>query len=251
MTDFSFKEKANTIWAVANILRGDYKQSDYGKVILPMTVLRRLDCKLSHTKQKVLDYFTKVEKLSDSAKDEELMKEGQRDANRFWEKMSHSLGNKRKYIPENGDEKGIGLISKIYGDFEENEFSKIFPNKFFGYRRVTIEQPLKDEDGNIETDRSGQTKVDSNLRDYENIPFLRKDGNGNLIEQTIEEYFEREVKPHLPDAWIDYNKSKTGYEINFTKYFYEFKPLRSLAEIKADILALEEKTFELEKTILE
>jgi len=69
-----FKEKANLIWNVADLLRGDYKQSDYGKVILPMTVLRRLDCVLAPTKQKVLDYLPKVEKLSDSAKDLALNK---------------------------------------------------------------------------------------------------------------------------------------------------------------------------------
>ncbi len=60
----------------------------------------------------------------------------------------------------------------------------------------------------------------------------------------------REVKPHVPDAWIDENKTKTGYEINFTKYFYEFKTLRSLSEIKADILKLEQETLELEKQVL-
>ena len=92
------------------------------------------------------------------------------------------------------------------------------------------------------------------MRDYENIPFLIKDSNdphGKLIPQSIEAYFKREVKPHLPDAWIDESKTKTGYEINFTKYFYEFKPLRSLAEIKADILALEQSSLELEKAVLE
>ncbi|GAG78712.1 unnamed protein product, partial [marine sediment metagenome] len=66
---------------------------------------------------------------------------------------------------------------------------------------------------------------DSKLRDYENIPFLQKNKDGKLIPQTIEEYFEREVKPHLPEAWIDKSKTKVGYEINFTKYFYEFKLL--------------------------
>ena len=97
----------------------------------------------------------------------------------------------------------------------------------------------------------GKPKPDTKLRDYENIPFLQKDDQGKLIPQSIEEYFEREVKPHMPDAWIDEKKTKTGYEINFTKYFYEFKPLRTLAEIKADILALEESSLELEKTIKE
>jgi len=69
-----FKEKANLIWKVADLLRGDYKQSDYGKIILPMTVLRRLDCVMIPTKQKVLDYLPKIEKLSDSAKDITLNK---------------------------------------------------------------------------------------------------------------------------------------------------------------------------------
>ncbi|MCD6116775.1 SAM-dependent DNA methyltransferase [bacterium] len=185
------------------------------------------------------------------ARDEELIKEGKRDFNRFWEKMSRSLGNKRKYIPENGDEKGIKFITKLYGNFEENKFSKIFPNKFFGYWRVAVEQPLLMDNGKLKMDNKGKVKADSSLRDYENIPFLRKDKSGKLVNQTIEEYFEREVKPHLSGAWIDESKTKTGYEINFTKYFYEFKPLRSLDEIKADILALEEKSLEIEKTILE
>jgi type I restriction enzyme M protein len=175
-------------------------------------------------------------------KDEELVKEGKLDFNRFWEKMTKSLGNKRKKIVENGNEKGIGYITQLYGNFEENEFVKIYPNEFFGYWRVTVEQPLRDEKGEIVKDRKGKPKPDTKLRDYENIPFLKKDENGNLVPQTIEEYFQREVKPHLPDAWIDEKKTKTGYEINFTKYFYEFKPLRSLEEIRADILALEKSS---------
>lgn len=170
--------------------------------------------------------------------------------NRFWQKMPRSLGNKRKEIPENGDTKGIGYVTKIYGEFTEGEFCKIYPNKFFGYWRVTVEQPLKNEKGKIQKDSKGNPKPDSSLRDYENIPFLKKDENGNLVPQTIQEYFDREVKPHVPDAWIDESKTKTGYEINFTKYFYEFKKLRSLSEIKADILALEKETTELEKDVL-
>ncbi|MEQ1530195.1 MAG: N-6 DNA methylase, partial [Methylococcales bacterium] len=162
------------------------------------------------------------------AKDDELIKAGERSFNRFWEKMPRSLGNKRKQIPENGDSKGIGFITKLYGDFVENEFVKILPNEFFG-----------------------KPNADSSLRDYENIPFLQKTHDGKLIPQSIEEYIEREVKPHLPDAWVDDSKTKIGYEINFTKYFYEFKPLRSLAEIKADILVLEQSSLELEQRVLE
>jgi type I restriction enzyme M protein len=176
--------------------------------------------------------------------------------NRFWQKMPRSLGNKRKEIPENGDTKGIGYITKIYGEFTEGEFCKIYPNEFFGYWRVTVEQPLRDEKGKIVRDKNGKPKPDPALRDYENIPFLRPTPPvmtrliASLQAQTIQEYFDREVKPHVPDAWIDESKTKTGYEINFTKYFYEFKKLRSLSEIKADILALEKETNELGKTVL-
>ncbi len=182
-------------------------------------------------------------------KDEELFKEGKLEFNRFWNKKDRSLGNKRKEISENGNTKGIGFITQLYGDFQENEFCKIYPNDFFGYSRITIEQPLK-ENGEIVTDRLGIAKVDTSLRDYENVPILKKDSKGNLKPQDIEEYFEAEVKPHVPEAWVDHNKTKIGYEINFTKYFYEFKPLRALSDIKADIIALEEKTLMAEKTIL-
>jgi len=184
------------------------------------------------------------------SKDEELVQSGERRFNRFWEKMPRSLGNKRKQVAENGEEKGIGFITRLYGDFAENEFVKILPTEFFGYWRVVVERPQTDENGAVVTGRDGSPKADTNLRDYENIPFLRKDPDGKLIQQSIDEYFQREVKPHLPDAWIDESKTKTGYEINFTKYFYEFKPLRSLTEIKTDILALEESSLELEKKAL-
>ncbi|MCD4746908.1 MAG: type I restriction-modification system subunit M [Bacteroidales bacterium] len=194
-------------------------------------------------------------------KDDELIGEGKRNLNRFYEKMTKSLGNKRKKIAENGEKKGIEFITKLYGDFEENEFVKIYPNEFFGYWRVTVEQPLKDENGKTEKNSKGQPKPDTILRDYENIPFLRsvqthgrasqRENRASLVPQTIEEYFVSEVKPHLPKAWIDESKTKIGYEINFTKYFYEFKPLRSLEEIRADILKLEQQTIELEKNILD
>lgn len=184
-------------------------------------------------------------------KDEELVKEGKLEYNRFWNKKVPTLGNKRKEITENGDEKGIGFITKLYGDFEENEFVKIYPNEFFGYWRVTVEQPLRNAKGKIETNSKGEPKPDSSLRDYENIPFLKYNENKKLVSQTIAEYFEREVKPNLADSWIDDSKTKIGYEINFTKYFYEFKPLRSLADIKAEILKLEETTVELENKVLE
>ena len=173
-------------------------------------------------------------------------------SNRFWLKMTRSLGNKRKEIGDgkNGKPDQIGFITQIYGDFQEGPFCRIFPNGYFAYWRVTVERPLRDENGKVEVDKNGNPKPDSNLRDYENIPFLREE-NGKLVRQTIEEYFDREVKPHVPDAWIDESKTKVGYEINFTKYFYEFKPLRSLEEIRRDILALEQETEGMIRTVIE
>ncbi|WP_052599744.1 class I SAM-dependent DNA methyltransferase [Aureispira sp. CCB-QB1] len=186
------------------------------------------------------------------AKEEALMAKGSIAFNRFWKKMDKSLGNKRKEILdlENRTTRGIGFISELYGNFKENEFSKIFPNDYFAYWRITVEQPLKDVNGKV-VKTKGKPKADPKLRDYENIPFLRKEKYGPLKAQTIKEYFQREVKPHLPEAWIDEKKTKVGYEINFTKYFYEFKPLRSLAAIRADIEALESSSLEKQKTILD
>ena len=70
------------------------------------------------------------------------------------------------------------------------------------------------------------------------------------LKEDVEAYFKREVLPHVPDAWIDHGKTKIGYEINFTKYFYKYKPLRSLEEIRADILALEAETDGMIKEVL-
>nr|AQS33896.1 hypothetical protein [uncultured archaeon] len=145
----------------------------------------------------------------------------------FFQKMRKSLGNKRHEIsPEH-----IEQITKIYGEFEEGEFCKIFDNKEFGYNRITVERPLE----------KGKKKANPELRDFENIP----------LKEDIHAYFKREVLPHVPDAWIDESKTKVGYEINFTRYFYKYKPLRSLDEIKKDILALEEETKDMIQEVIE
>mgnify|MGYP007006549820 CR=1 FL=1 len=99
------------------------------------------------------------------------------------------------------------------------------------YNKITIEQPLK-EKGVILTDKKGNIKTDSSLRDYERIP----------LGIDVEEYFEREVKPHLPESWIDKSKDTVGYEINFTKYFYQYKPLRSLSDLTKELLDLEKES---------
>ncbi|MCD4671259.1 MAG: type I restriction-modification system subunit M [Anaerolineaceae bacterium] len=89
----------------------------------------------------------------------------------------------------------------------------------------------RDESAEICRDRNGRPEPDTQLRDYENVP----------LKEDIQTYFEREVLPHVPDAWIDESRTVKGYEISFTRYFYEYKPLRPLAEIRAEILALEDE----------
>ena len=149
------------------------------------------------------------------------------DGSTFYKSMKKSLGSKRKYISDDQ----IGEITKYYTDFEENEFTKIYPNHFFGYTKVIIEQPLM-EDGKVVKDKKGSLKPDSKLRDSERIP----------LGVDVDEYFEREVKPHLPNSWMDREKDTIGYEINFTKYFYQYKPLRSSEEITSDLLKLERES---------
>ena len=87
----------------------------------------------------------------------------------------------------------------------------------------------RDEEAEVCTDSKGNPEPDTDLRDYENVP----------LKEAIERYFEREVQPHVPDAWVDEDKTKVGYEIPFTRHFYEYKPLRPLEEIEAEIRGLE------------
>ena len=154
----------------------------------------------------------------------------------FFEKMSRSLGNKRNFIADGH----IENITKIFTEFKENKYCRIYENEDFGYTKVTIERPLL-ENGTTVTDRHGNPKPDSSLRDYERIP----------LKDNIDAYFERKVKPHVPDAWMDRGRDKIGYEISFAKYFYTYKPLRSLEDIKADILKLEDETEGLLQEILD
>jgi len=159
------------------------------------------------------------------------------DGSSFFKQMKKSLGNKRKEVTE----ENRNILLENYLNFEETEYSKIYSNEFFGYTKVTIEQPLLDDDGNVITDRQGNPKPNTKKRDYERVP----------LEQDIDDYYEREVKPHLPDSWMDRNKDKVGYEINFTKYFYKYKPLRSLEDITQDLLKLDEQIGGTMKEILD
>jgi type I restriction enzyme M protein len=232
----------------------------------------------------------------------------------FFTKMRKSLGNKRNLISDDQ----IAEIVRVYGAFEESEHSKIFDNEDFGYRKITVERPLRlslavtperlaaleaskafeslatskkkgkqalkeiedgtalqqallaalrslpacaawkdrrqflaaigtiaapvpvrkailaalgerDETAEICRDEDGDPEPDPDLRDTENVP----------LKEDVRAYFEREVQPHVPDAWIDESKTKVGYEIPLTRHFYKYTPPRPLEEIAAGIRILE------------
>ena len=147
-------------------------------------------------------------------------------ANGLYEKRRKALGNKRNDIPESA----ITEITQVYGDFRETEISKIFNNEDFGYTKITVERPLRGEDGELIL-KNGKKQPDTSLRDTENVP----------LTENIQDYFKREVLPFAPDAWIDEKKSKVGYEIPFTRYFYKYQAPQPSAEIMAEILELEKE----------
>lgn len=164
---------------------------------------------------------------------------------KFYCKMRKPLGKKRvEFSTEH-----IPVIEKMFLNFEENEYSKIFDNEDFGYAQITVHRPLKDEKGNIIYEgkggalslSKGKPKPNPKLKDTENIP----------LKEDIQEFFEREVLPFAPDAWWESKDTKIGYEINFAKYFFKHQPPRQLSEIAKDILAIEQETDGLLKEIIE
>ena len=169
------------------------------------------------------------------------------DASGMWQKMRKSLGSKRKELSD----AHIDRITRLFGAFEEasdhdadgsaRPISRIFDNEAFGYHTITVERPLRGDDGKVVLGAKGKQKgkpqPDSALRDTENVP----------LTEDVGEYFKREVLPHAPDAWIDPDKTKVGYEIPFNRHFYVFKPPRPLAEIDADLKASTDRILEMIK----
>ena len=153
----------------------------------------------------------------------------------FSDKMRRNLGDKGVFISDSH----IGQIVELYTNFEKTEHSKIYPNDFFGYTKVMVERPLiekreilGEEREVVVRDKRGNPKPDPALRDHERVP----------LTEEIDDYYQREVKLHVPDSWLDRKKDKVGYEINFNRYFYQYTPLRSLTEIADEILTLERKS---------
>ena len=152
------------------------------------------------------------------------------DAGGFWQKMRKSLGSKRKELSD----EHIAEITRLFGQCVEAKdgkkpISRLFKNSDFGYRTITVERPLRDEAGNVvlglKGKQKGKPQPDTSRRDTENVP----------LAEDVETYFQREVLPHAPDAWIDHDKTKVGYEIPFNRHFYVFEPPRPLADIDADL----------------
>jgi len=200
------------------------------------------------------------------------------DATQWFKPLRKNLGKKNCELSDDD----IALICDTFLKFEETEQSKIFPNAAFGYWKVTVERPLRlkgiepdraytpkeikalketterDESappvirkihkkgtepdplhGLFEATLSGKRCIveyepDSELRDTEQVPLLEEGG--------IEAFLRREVLPYAPDAWYDPESIKTGFEVSFTRHFYKPQPLRTLEEIRADILVLEKET---------
>jgi len=191
------------------------------------------------------------------------------DATRMYAKMKKSLGNKRVMITEQQVAEIVGVYSGAVKDatfsmeFVETSkskgsaapaeagdpriVSKIFENKFFGYRKVTVDRPLAaGKDGKF---KKGEKPYDKDLRDTESVP----------LTEDIAGYMKKEVLPHVPDAWVnldikdekDGQPGKVGYELNFNRYFYVYKPPRKPAVIAAEILDMEKRFVELMKGVVE
>ena len=157
------------------------------------------------------------------------------DASHCFEPRRKSIGTKRNDITDVCRE----LIVTAYGEFANGKVygdkngiyceSKVFESVEFGYNKIVVERPQRDEAGNILLKR-GKPVPDTSLRDTENVPLV----------QDIDAYFAREVLPYAPDAWIDHSKTKVGYEIPMTRYFYEYQAPEAVEDIVARITALEQ-----------
>lgn len=169
------------------------------------------------------------------SKDKPLHREGKVqliDASEMYEKRRKSIGSKRVDITEECRE----VIVQAYGEFLNKEYtlddqrveSKIMNNEDFGFHKVTVESPERDEEGNILL-KKGKPKADIALRDTEDIP----------LTEDIDAYFEREIKPFNPDAWIDKKKTKVGYEIPFTRLFYKYEAPEKSEDIAKRISEIE------------
>jgi type I restriction enzyme M protein len=157
------------------------------------------------------------------------------DGTSFWTKMRKNLGDKGREISD----ADRANVLRLYRDFikADPDFSRVLRTDEFGHWTITLERPVLNEDGRPDLNRAGRPMPDPKKRDTENVPFAYGGSTAGAAGklEVIKAYFEAEVRPHVPDAWIDWAKVRTGYEIPFTRHFYKYAPPRPLAEIDADL----------------
>ena len=159
------------------------------------------------------------------------------DASKMVAARRKNIGNKRNDITEECRD----VIVRAYGEFKNNGVyewngkickSKIFNNEDFGFNRIQIESPSVDETGKVITKgKKNQPVADASKRDFENVPLV----------EDIDVYFNREVKPYNPEAWIEKTKTKVGYEIPFTRYFYTYEAPEQAEKIAKRITSYEKE----------
>ena len=156
------------------------------------------------------------------------------DATHCFEPRRRPIGKKRNDITD----KCCKLITQAYREFADGVtygdnniycYSRIFSTDDFGYYKIIAERPLVDENGNIVRDKKNRPVADAQLRETENVP----------LNEDITTYFKREIQAYYPDAWIDQKKTKVGYEIPMTRYFYEFPVFTSSDDLRAQLTAME------------
>ena len=181
------------------------------------------------------------------AKSKEIRRKGKVqliDSSKCFAKRRKNIGNKRVDLSD----ECVDLILKIYNDFTDEELkqnglvveSKVFANSYFGYTKVTVETPLKDEKGELVL-KKGKPQPDKSKRDSEIIP----------LGEDIDAYIAKNVTPYNPDAYLDRSLDKVGYEIPFTRIFYKFVPPTPSSEIEKDIKGLEAEESALMKELFE
>ena len=206
---------ASTIWSVADLLRGSCKRSEYGRVILPFTLLLRIEGILQPTREAVLAEHERLLALNAKARAEAKAKGRENEA----------LGSERIWKNREEFTKALKKVCKAAG-------VTLAPPQLKALLQALSE---RDAEADICLDAKGKPEPDTEARDVENIP----------LGTDIEEYFAREVRPHVPDAWMDRSKDKIGYEIPFNRHFYVYTPPRPLEEIDAELKAVSSEIMDL------
>jgi len=155
------------------------------------------------------------------------------DVSSYYKLLKMNLGAKNKEVTADH----LNEIFNLYQQFENNKISKIYDNNYFGYTKITIDQYLKDDSGNLILDKKKEPRIDKNKRDYEKVP----------LDKNIEDYLKAEVNPNLVDYVYDKSLNKVGYEISLTKEFYKVEKIRDISEIQKDIKKISEELIRIEK----